>query len=243
MQRLLKSFVRQLARNIRVPIRSGPCEGCLWSLPTRMQFLRGVYEARLANFVAETLRPDDVFWDVGAHFGYYSLLASRVVTDGQCYSFEPDPANRWFLESHVRWNLVQNISVFPFAIAANCGTRTFGGNGTGAGHLDGAGQTVQTRSVDALIESHACRPPSFMKIDVEGAEAEVLRGRFLTRGAGIICVATHSPELHAGCGQLLAGHGFEIHDPGAPGFLVAVSRARPDCDFVMKRTASLHTNA
>ena len=239
MQSLLKSCVRQLTRNIRVPIRDGPCRGFLWSLPTRMRFLRGVYEPRLAEFVAATLRPDDVFWDVGAHFGYYSLLASRVVTAGECFSFEPDPANRWFLENHVRWNLVKNVSVLPYALASCCGPRTFGGNGTGSGHLDGVGLTVQARTIDDLVASRACRPPSFMKIDVEGAEAEVLKSEGVRNDTGIICVAIHSAPLHFECCQLLANHGFEIHDPAVRSLLVAVGRHRKDYDSVMKRTARL----
>ncbi len=237
MKRLLKSCVRQLARHIRIPIRAGPCQGFLWSVPTRIRFLRGDYELRFAEFVAATLGPEDIFWDVGAHFGYYSLLASRIVTRGECFSFEPDAGNRWYLEHHVRWNRIKNISIIPCAIASVSGPRSFGGNGTGSGHLDGVGQTVQARTVDELIESRACRPPSFMKIDVEGAETEVLKSRFVNL-AGVICVATHGARFHSECGELLAGYGFEIFDSGAS-LLVAVDRNRKDCAAVMKRTACL----
>jgi len=234
MKSMLKSCIRKLTRNIRIRIRSGPCQGLLWSLPTRMNFIRGIYEQRFANFIAATLRPDDVFWDVGAHFGYYTLLASQIVQRGQCVSFEPDSDNRWYLEHHIRWNRLKNMTVLPFAIAETNGLRKFGGDGTGAGRLDSGGQEVQTRSIDSLVKTHTCQPPSFLKIDVEGAEAEVLNGELTHSEAGMVCVATHGPNVHTECGKILMHHGYRVHDLRKEGLLIGTGQDRPVSDATLK---------
>ncbi len=220
----LKSLVRKVTRGIRVPISAGPCQGQLWSLPTRKRFLNGAYEARLARFVAAALRTDDIFWDVGAHFGYYTLLASRLLTEGRCVAFEPNPDNRWYLEHHLLWNRLTNVTVLPFAIAAGDATRGFGGSGTGDGKLDGGELQVQVRSIDSLVASGACPAPMFMKIDTEGAELEVLTGTVFARGIDVLCIATHSPELHAECKRTTAAAGYCVRDFPQDGLVVA-SRA------------------
>ena len=83
----LRSWARWPVRGLRVPIQSGPCRGMWWSLATRTRFLRGVYEPEQAELTSRLLGSGDVFWDIGAHFGYYTLLASRAVApangDGQ----------------------------------------------------------------------------------------------------------------------------------------------------------------
>ncbi len=224
MKHILKSIARKLTRHIRIPIQAGPCAGLVWSLPTRANYLRGVYESAVTNFVAAALLPNHVFWDVGAHFGYYTLLAARRTPQGQCLSFEPNPDNRWYLDHHVAWNHLKNVTVFPYAITAENGSSTFGGGGTGGGSLRGGTQEVQTRSVDALVQSGACRTPTFMKIDVEGAEIEVLKCETVKHMGGFIFVATHGPGLHAESVRILTGYGYTVHDSAKRGLIVAFGR-------------------
>ncbi|MBI5774601.1 MAG: FkbM family methyltransferase [Verrucomicrobia bacterium] len=222
----MKPLLRQLTRRLRVRIRSGPCQGMWWSLPTRSRFLRGVYEARLAGFVAAALRLDDTFWDVGAHFGYYSLLASRTLSAGRCIAFEPDANNRWYLEHHVQWNKLSNVTTLPFALAAADATRPFGGSGTGGARLNGGSLQVPTRTIDSLVQSGTCPAPTFMKIDTEGAEAEVVGGQVFAGRIGVVCIATHGLELHAECKQKATAAGYDVHDSLADGLIVATAPGR-----------------
>lgn len=228
MKNTLKTTLRLLTRQLRVRIASGPCRGLRWSLTTRSRFLRGSYEPGLANFIKAALRPPDVFWDVGAHFGYYTLLASRAASSGHCYAFEPSPGNLWYLRHHLQWNGIANAVVQPIAVAGEDGERQFGSTGTGSGRLEGGNQTVHTRSIDSLVQSGACKAPTFLKIDVEGAEAEVLAGArgLLKTGIATFCIATHSGELHARCLQALTEHNYSPHDFRDPGLIIAVGSGR-----------------
>lgn len=238
-----KNALRLLTRRLRMRIRQGPCQGLLWSLPTRAKFLRGVYESRLAEFVAAALREDDVFWDVGAHFGYYTLLASRIAVEGQCHAFEPSGRNLWYLRHHVEWNRLENVTVHPFALGAADGTADFaGGRGTGSGRVKQSptygGRVVPVRSIDSLVARQECPAPTFVKIDVQGAEADVLRGGKETlagRGA-IVCVATHNrhvPGVHDQCQAILSELGYTVHCFPRQQYLVAAppDRSLPGLPF------------
>ena len=236
----MKTILRKLTRSIRVRIRSGPCEGLLWSLPTRSRFLRGVYEARFANFLTQALQPDDTFWDVGAHFGYYTLLASRNLSAGRCIAFEPNPDNRWFLEKHIHWNQLKNVTVLPFAIASTDAVRRFGGGGTGGGKLDGGDFQVQTRTIDSLVQSDAYPTPTFMKIDTEGAEVEVINGHVFAGRIGVVCIHTHGQKLHDECKRKASAAGYDIHDFAADSLIVATNpnRSIPESTWKLLSTPS-----
>jgi FkbM family methyltransferase len=228
MKHQLKSVLRLMTRQLRVRIAAGSCSGMRWSLTTRARFLRGDYEPDLACFIEATLRPQDIFWDVGAHFGYYTLLASRAVSLGHCFAFEPSARNLWYLRHHLQWNGITNAIVQPVAVAAADGERPFGSAGTGSGRLEGGAQRVAARSVDSLILSGDCKAPTFLKIDVEGAEAEVLEGagHLLEGRTATLCIATHSPALYERCIGTLRRHGYAPHTYRKPGLIIAAGAGR-----------------
>ncbi len=237
MKHQLKSSLRLLTRQLRVRISAGPCKGRLWSLTTRSRFLRGNYEPDLACFIEAALKPQDIFWDVGAHFGYYTLLAARAISLGHCFAFEPSQRNLWYLRHHLQWNGVANASVQPIAVASEDGDRPFGSGGTGSGRLGGGSQTVSARCVDSLIASGDCKAPTFLKVDVEGAEAEVLdgAGHLLQGRTATLCIATHSPALYERCLETLERHGYAPHAYRKPGLIIAVSSGRsiPDSTLAL----------
>lgn len=209
-----------------MPIRSGPCKGMRWSLPTRTRFIRGVYEPKLASFLAASLKSDDVFWDIGAHYGYYTLLAARMLQRGACFAFEPNAQNRWYLEHHVRWNRLANVTVLPWAIAETDGTRIFGGGGAGSGRLGRGKKMIPMRSIDSLVESHKCHRPSVIKIDAEGGELRALNGRTLKNGVDLVCIATHSLASHATCRLRLIAWGYDIRNFRDNWLIIATSGQR-----------------
>ena len=219
-----RSCIRLLTRHVRFRIRAGPCRGFWWSVPTRLRFLSGSYEPAFARFVAQVLKPVDVVWDVGAHFGYYTLLAARAAAAGRCYAFEPASRNLWYLNHHVSWNHLANATVRAVAIAGADGSRQFGTLGTGSGSLDSGHQTVQARSVDSLVRSGECRAPTFLKMDAEGAEAEILNGAMqaLAVQHPTLCIATHGVAVHARCQQAIAEGNYRMHSSPRLGLLIAV---------------------
>ncbi|MCO5297337.1 MAG: FkbM family methyltransferase [Fimbriimonadaceae bacterium] len=213
----LRTFLRPILKHVFAPIPAGPNQGLICSKACGAPYRKGTYEAARWEPLAGLVEPGDVFWDVGAHYGYVTLLAHRAVGPaGQVYAFEPSRKNRSFLKGHVRANRAANVEVLPWAFSDTVGKSRFGG-GTGSGTRQlGTGRTyVQTHTVDALVASGRCKPPTWLKLDVEGAEVAVLRGaeRALRSQPAATLVATHSPTLHADCLNLLEGFGLRCHVP------------------------------
>ncbi|MCA9186204.1 MAG: hypothetical protein KDA99_11320, partial [Planctomycetales bacterium] len=90
------------------PILGGPMRGLRWSCVSGgklLRVLRGTYEVKQTQLVWQALGAGDTFIDVGAHHGYYTMLASRAVgSNGMVMAFEPDPRNAFLLRGHVHAN-------------------------------------------------------------------------------------------------------------------------------------------
>jgi len=153
--------------------------------------------------------------DVGAHVGYYTLLASMLAGDsGSVWAFEPEPTNAAFLRQHMYLNHCNNVHVEELAVSNSSGRARFlCGKGSGTGHLDTTGDMeVRTVRLAEFCDARGIRPTA-LKIDVEGAEAEVLEGaRDLIRAARpVIFLSTHGAALHRQCLSWLRDDGYTIH--------------------------------
>ncbi|NIP82437.1 MAG: FkbM family methyltransferase, partial [Gemmatimonadetes bacterium] len=160
------------------------------------------------------VRPGQTVLDVGARAGYYTLLASeRVGVTGHVVAFEPDPRNFAFLERHVRVNRCLNVTLERAAATTDNGKASFArGTGTGTGHLDEDGDlTVATLELDAYIRQQGLRP-DIVKVDVEGAEADVLAGarELLRTVRPTLFLSTHGRELNRMCRLFLNGLGYDV---------------------------------
>ena len=212
------AFVRpvtdRLLAGVRVPVVSGVNRGRWWSLISAGSgYASGRRASSQMELLAALVRPDDVVWDVGAHHGYVTLAAARQAgARGAVHAFEPSATNRAVLQRHVRWNRLGNVAVHPYALSDFDGALNFGGNGTSKMYALGAGsETVDVRRGATLVEQGVCAPPTFMKIDVEGAEGEAIAGTLpvLPRSARLF-VAVHGPAADERCRHLLDAAGFEL---------------------------------
>jgi len=208
----LKRFTNPVIGPIAVWIVSGVNRGRRWSLASwGSGYGSGRREGLQMAMFRDLIHEGDVVWDVGAHYGFVTLLAAqRVGPGGHVHAFEPSSASRVFLNRHVRWNHLTNVTVQFEAVGGNDGSTSFGGGSTSKQHrLGGGGEDVQVRTVGTLLKS--CRAPSFLKIDVEGAE-----GGLLTAGCGSLprtsrlVVAVHSPDVYEECVQALGASGFRL---------------------------------
>ncbi len=176
--------------------------------------LGGTYEEAQSRLFESVVGPGDAVLDLGAHFGYYTLLASLLVGgSGRVYSFEPDPRNAWYLRRHAFLNRCRNVSVEESAVFDRAGTIGFQpGPGSGTGHVSASGDLeVRAVRLDDFVELRRIRP-AVLKIDVEGAEGAVLAGarEVLLRYRPLIFLSTHEPQIHAACERLLDACGYRV---------------------------------
>ncbi|MEG3900022.1 MULTISPECIES: FkbM family methyltransferase [unclassified Microcoleus] len=151
-------------------------------------FLYGVWEPDISAFIASELHPGDTFIDVGAHVGYHSVLASRAVgCDGNVVALEASPETFAVLENNLSLNPdCRNVRALNVAASERTGMIPFYLGPKGLG-IEGWSTTVLRDSfrqrctvsagpLSSLLTEKELQTAKIIKIDVEGAEAEVLRG-------------------------------------------------------------------
>ncbi len=178
----------------------------------------GVYDRRELRLVRELLRGGGDFVDVGAHVGMYTVTAARALAEsGRVLALEPNPAARRQLEENLRLNGCTNVVVVPRAAAAARGhgvlhvpeTPDPSFSSLQAGRFaEGEPVEVETTTVDEEVES-ASLAPVLVKIDVEGAELDVLAGMERTLERRPRLLVEVGPETAAEAGRILAERGYE----------------------------------
>jgi|ERR1700733_7217752 len=169
----------------RVRVQGGPAEGLLLEVDPRWEHTSwdGSYEPEALEAYLKLVKPGMLVFDVGGGFGFYALLAARA--GANVIAFEPDPKNARSLAEHVTINgLEDRISIVQQAVYSKTGHVTLAVSGGVSTHRNpsvravGAGTAAElevacTTLDDYLVSSEG---PSLVKIDVEGAESDVLRG-------------------------------------------------------------------
>lgn len=191
-----------------LPVLSGPLRGAQWIVGSgRKAYWFGTYESHFQRLLCDELDSRSVFFDIGANAGFYSLLAARM--GAAVFAFEPFPANAAFVRRHAALNRFQ-ISVQELALSNYDGIGSFVGSGA-VGHIASKGIPIKVAKLDSLI-SAGLPSPSHIKMDIEGAELEALRGaeHCIRTHRPKIFLAVHSQELHKDCVALLSGWSFSI---------------------------------
>ena len=126
-------------------------------------------------------KPGEVFIDVGAYIGWYTIVASRGVGPaGRVVALEPDAANRHQLEDNLALNGIGNVSVVPSAAWSKSGRvgwqasdvpvwHAASGNGNGAA-------SVEAVTIDDLVRQMRLPRVDWIKMDIEGGEVAALEG-------------------------------------------------------------------
>jgi FkbM family methyltransferase len=184
------------------------------------RLLCGQYEPEQSALIHRSLAPGNVFYDVGAAVGYYSLLAAtRVKPQGWVYAFEPDPRNAAYLRRHIQVNRMTHVTAHQMAVSNRQGHDAFArGTGTGTGHLCETGEmTVRLCRLDDLMTSH--RPPTHVKIDVEGAELDVLEGarQTLLTARPVLFLSLHGEAMRQSCVRMLSDLRYDVRPIAAHG--------------------------
>jgi FkbM family methyltransferase len=184
----------------------------------------GLQEIEQTARLTKLLQPGNVFFDIGANVGFYSLLASRLVgATGTVIAFEPLTRNIAFLNRHLALNRCHNVRVMPFACAERSSIQIFcEGENNALGHLAGSDRdeelaTLHRKSIVATVTlDEAVRllgvTPQVIKIDVEGAELRVLWGasEIFATAHPVVLLSIHSNELRSRCLELLKARNYAI---------------------------------
>lgn len=122
-----------------------------------------------------------VIVDVGANFGIYALRASKMVGEnGQVIAIEPEPLNFKILKQHVRINKIRNMLLVNLAMGDKVGTVKLFLNGNGFNSIkqqnSGKYVKVPLTTLDHTLDALKIKHIDLLKIDVEGAELDVLKG-------------------------------------------------------------------
>ena len=169
----------------------------------RTMFVTGVYEPATLALLDDTLRPGDTMVDVGANLGLMALHAAGLVgSNGKVIAIEAHPAYYKRLSANVARNGLINIEAINAAAGATPGHATIidvPSVNIGRSSLIDPGSTGREAGVarvDTLDAMLAGAKPSFIKIDVEGFESQVLQGgkRVLNEARPIICMEVNDDQ-------------------------------------------------
>ena len=157
------------------------------STQAAIYFSKPCYENRNVKFIKKFLRKDMVFIDAGAHIGYYSLLAAKLVGDkGKVIAFEPEPYNYKGFKHNVSLNNFTNIDTYEIGLSdVTKGKKLYVNSYNDGGHtLECADKEFNVFCIDVkafaldcfLKETYANLCVNFVKIDVEKHTSSVLEG-------------------------------------------------------------------
>jgi len=174
------------------------------------------YNGHETNLSDEILQPGQLFVDIGAHVGTWSVRASPFYD--QVVSFEPSSKTRAVLQKNIVRNKIENVRVEPMALSDKTGLGTMhhfshmsGGNSLFDHHplLRGVGTNANPTTVKPL-DSYGFKP-TLIKIDTEGHELPILRGaRETLKNTKRAIVESHRDEDVLQVKQLLADAGFNV---------------------------------
>jgi FkbM family methyltransferase len=165
------------------------------------------FEVETTQLFETLLEPGMVVIDVGAHVGYYTLIAAKAVgPTGKVFAFEPDDSNYSLLIKNVEINGYSNVVAVKQAVSNYVGYSTLELSPwhSGIHHIDYSGQQessgvqVETTTVDTFLGSQESLEISLVKIDVEGSEERVLDGMsqlFENSGKLNVILEYHPPLL------------------------------------------------
>ena len=187
-------------------------------------------EPHVLAWIQKCLSPGQVFFDVGAHYGWMSLIAAqRVGRTGLVIAFEPVPVLVDILQYHKRINRLTQMEIVVSAVYdVDCESIPFHliNNGLSSGNSlvahESQGSMSEIRVGAVTLDTYCSRDnmwPDVVKIDVEGGELLVLNGaaEVLSRRKPTLIVALHPPWLPHGQKaaqffDFLTTHGYRVQD-------------------------------
>ena len=207
------------AKNLVVPagrkprqIVFGPFKGITMTLSLRhqTQIYLGLFEREVHAWLVRLSSGIQTAIDIGAASGEYTLFFLMRTNAARVLAVEPDPESLPLLQENLKLNSLAESSRLKLSTAM-------------VGDSDGANKV----SLDSLVGS--IQRPCFIKMDVDGAEAEILRGAAKLNAQGGIrwLIETHSRSLECQCIERLKAAGFETRVIRNAWWRVVIPELRP----------------
>ncbi len=161
------------------------------------------YEYAIMSFLKKHIQPGDVFIDIGANIGFYTLFAAaKVGPKGRVLAFEANPIAFDILKGHVDVNRIKNTELYACALFDRTSTidlkvENEGGKSSVRSSADfGEVVNVPAERFDTLVTDIPSNARGVCKIDVEGAEMNVLKGMtdFINTHPNIAYIIEISPS-------------------------------------------------
>jgi FkbM family methyltransferase len=196
-------WIREPHGDSVVRLRDGRSLHCKLDDRTQRTMAVGLFEPAETRLVKALLAVGDTVIDVGAHIGWFATIAARAVgRDGMVIACEPYPSNAASLRTNLDLNDLRNVHVVEMALGARSGTLNLastGGESGGVTALDWAADgrvEVPMATLDDVAGDAG--EITLVKIDVEGWEAQVLRGgaAALSRTRNVL-IEINKPALQA----------------------------------------------
>ncbi len=200
-------------------------------LPARyVNYFPSDYEQDNFMFLKKHVKPGDTVLDIGAHIGLFSTAAAQLTgNNGKVYAFEPAAETNTLLKHTIHINQLQQIvEAYSEAMGATSGNTVFYVSAIRGDNSNSMVSYKEDRelnpvnvamySIDDFVQLKKIERLAFIKIDVEGAEYDALKGATNTlRNLKPACIVAIHPEPIAAKGDrldliydLIANCGYEI---------------------------------
>lgn len=211
-KRFLKQFV--FRPGSVWPAYVGPLRGYRFEVSdaTGLSFLYSGIERNNQSVILKNVRPKDVVMDAGANCGFHTLLLAKAVgAEGHVYAFEPLAQNCRDLRQNLALNHIGNVTIFEKALSSEEGVARFLPAasplmGRFAKENEAATISVPTMTIDSMDLPRL----DFIKMDIEGAEAQALTGarETLARCSPVILLELHGESVSQKCFAMLEQSGY-----------------------------------
>jgi FkbM family methyltransferase len=216
-----------LLRRQEGTIQRGPGQGLRFNGgDSAVGFLLGTHDTEVQLALQRLVSPGGVVYDIGANVGFTAVLAARLVgAAGKVICFEPLSANARQIQHNASLNDFSHITVREVALGREDGEADFKVSASptwgmlaraGAGPDAEIGSIrVPVRRLDSLVAEVGLPLPGLIKMDVEGAELDVLSGSELTlqKSGPVLLIELHG--TNASVHELLTRLGYCVHVLGS----------------------------
>jgi len=227
-----------LTKTYRVKI--GPARNLKFKLNARTQtaLLFGTYERTNIDLLLTRVSRETVFWDIGAHIGYFTCIMSRHLTNGCVVAVEPFPDNVKLLYEHIMLNDLRNVIVIEKALSSYEGEATFSiAHNSSMDKIVNNIECSESKTINVPVATigalvNARLPaPHIIKVDAEGEEGHILEGARtvlqIHRPSCLIMI--HTPEAAQICWDVLRSNRYNIRFLNTSTFLKKAEKPKDIC--------------